>query len=1071
MLKEIPFGSITPAQLTPFAVPPGPPPITEDNLSLVTMSSIMAQQTLLLEEGRLPLETGLPLKVTARENVLLEKMAKELPNVSSSVDPAFRQAMQVIDAAREQDQKSWLRQLPEISDARVGRIVDIYLQLYDVEGIEQAGSLEDLLYLRPGLTPAQGYEKARIISLEGAVLFKLSQKGLALAKDEKLTPLAALNLSWWLHQPSPSSLADLSAAIYRPENKAIRMQAVILFNHSHYGHRSGDIAGLSPESLANIGINPLDEPEQPVIRAARALRVIHEGMHAPPAILHSSAAYLANGFAPKNAQGRYLKNQSPELTKMVLIGCGQIGFDAGSQQDFTQFLSLQHAVGSLAFSLKTTLKLHYQLQGKPLDKLDGMDTEQLYSLLLEEEQQLQQTGAVGYSPTLIFLSHFSQSNGTEALTVEQMALAFNRIAEPIDVQNLPLAVQSTFHRLKQLADNITDGIAIDLEQERFVSDLKAVAQRLEHTQPALHSLAQHKIYTTAQEKIAGQLDYLDMRLAYRHPPAVFNEEEAITAILQEKGVRDIRFARQYTYRQDPQFGFSQKEFDSPMNEFKRRRDASSHFVANMSMLGNNGRPIHVFDTLEAKKTAYYAQIKSHPALRASAIEVLIDEGQQPQGTVLQDKIKALAEDYQPESENARFWGNAWTKLENHWVCKLPVPNPMCSIARVEGPRYRNEKENMAAGMTAMVMEVSLLRGMEKGVTTAENPPQGVEPSQHPSLLADAAHIITNENSGIVETKTGANLSEEVIEPDSQKIQNPHGALIEVQRIALKDRAILSSTRPAWVRQGGGGAYWEVDLATGQDLGVVLKQGPQFIKPDRLLGGGPNRFSETHLLTNADFDWLEERALKQASTGISPCALVSSGVFTYLNTGEMSLAETFFEPLRNNIATSKSSGRFLHQLLEQFQREGIETETSIFEDNPNNFPNAFAQAIQLFPDRINIYPYDINAIKMEISQLQPGESIIFFPERSHLITIVQTANKEGLYVFDTNLINAEKLESIRSIPREIYERLLPELITQGDKKYLSGPGAADLLEMYFRPSSLRDSTAAAIIHYKGRVSPD
>ncbi|WP_408068332.1 OspG family effector kinase [Yersinia pekkanenii] len=46
-------------------------------------------------------------------------------------------------------------------------------------------------------------------------------------------------------------------------------------------------------------------------------------------------------------------------------------------------------------------------------------------------------------------------------------------------------------------------------------------------------------------------------------------------------------------------------------------------------------------------------------------------------------------------------------------------------------------------------------------------------------------------------------------------------------------------REAWVRPGGGASYWEVDLTTGKDLGVVLKQGPTFIKQGRLPGGGPS----------------------------------------------------------------------------------------------------------------------------------------------------------------------------------------------------------------------------------------
>lgn len=821
MLKETQLCSTTILR-PPFFTQPGSSPtiaelspsIEDDNLSLFTMSSIMAQLLSPLEERRLPL------KVTVRDHLLLEKMAKELPNVSSTSDPVFCQAIELIEGARNLDQKTWAQQFPEISDARVGRIVDLYLQLYDVEGIEHADGLEDLLELRAGLTVAQGYEKARIASLERDVLFKLSQKGLKLSTAEKrstaekLSPLAALSLVWWLHQESQPTLAELSAVIFRPEYKENRIQAAILYNHSHYGNRYGDIKGVSANALADWGMNQLDEPGQPIFSASKALRVIHEGMNAPPAIVQSSAAYLANGFAPKNTQGSYLTNQLPE---MILTGCNLVGFETCSQQDFTQFLDRQYPVGSLAFSLKTTLKLHYQLQGKSVDELDDKDTEQLYNLLLQEEKLLQQTGGVGYSPTVIFLSHFSQSNEVEPLTLTQMAQAFQRIAGSIEVAHLPDNVLSTFNRVELLADNIIHGTAIDVEQERFVLELKRLAQRSE-LNPSLYSLANAGLYKTEQEKIARQLDYLDKRLAYRHSPAAFDEDQAIIEILREKGVRDIHFPRQYTYRQDLQYDYPQKEFDSPLDEFKRRRNASNRFVANMSMFDNNGRPINVFDSLDIKKTEYYAQIKTHPALRAQAIEALIDRGERPEGSRLQHKIETLAEAYQPEFENTRFWGNAWTSLENHWVCKVPLPNPMCTIARVEGPGYRNDKEDMAAGMAAMVMEVSQLRGMERGVTTIANP-QGVK-------LLDSFEPET------VAVPTAAELAH-------QTIQSPHGTPIEVQWVKLKDPLAARGVRGAWVRQGGSGAYWEVDLSTGQDFGVVLKQGPEFIKQGRLAGGGPS----------------------------------------------------------------------------------------------------------------------------------------------------------------------------------------------------------------------------------------
>ncbi|MDR5017902.1 serine/threonine-protein kinase [Yersinia rochesterensis] len=799
-----------------FALP-WPALFAEENLSLHSLTP----RTITTQQIDSHAHLRLPIKVTARDDVVLEKMAAILPNVNSVSDPVFSQAMQLIDYSRDLGQRTWAQQFPEISDARVGRIVDLYLQLYDAEDVEHADSLEGLLNLRPGLTAAQGYEKARVISLDREIFFKLFQKGLTLSTEEELTPLAALSFVWWLQQEGKPTLAELSAAIYRAEHKDIRKQAAILYNHSHYGHRYGDIAGIPATDLDNWGMGQLDEPAQPVFSASKALRVIYEGMSAPPAIVQSPAAYLANGFAPKNAQGSYLTDQLPE---MILQGCNLVGFDTCSQQDFTQFLALQHPVGSLAFSLKTTLNLHYQLQGKNLDELDGKDTEQLYGLLVEEEIHLQQAGGVRYSPTVIFLSHFSQSNEVEPLTVEQIARAFKHIAGEIDAADLPDSAQSTFIRLQQLADYIIDGTAIDLEQVRFVSDLKILAPFFE-LNPPLYALTQRGLYKTEQQKIARQLDYLDMRLAYRHPPAAFDEDQAIREILREKGVRDIYFPRQYTYRRDLQHGYPQKEFDSPFDEFKRRRNASNHFVANMSMPGNNGRPINVFDTLDAKKSEYYAQIKAHPALRAQAIEALIDSGERPKGSRLQHKIESLAEDYQPESENTRFWGNAWTSLENHWVCKVPLPNPMCTIARVESPRYRNDKEGMAAGMTAMMMEASLLKGMERGVKMIENPPPGIKVES----IAEPVPTLP--------------------ELSRQTIQNPYGTPIEVQWVRLKDLSVSSGGREAWVRQGGSGAYWEVDLATGKDLGVVLKQGPEFIKQGRLPGGG----SSSSTLSGAKFN--------------------------------------------------------------------------------------------------------------------------------------------------------------------------------------------------------------------------
>ncbi|MFV8800819.1 hypothetical protein ACNSO8_19735 [Yersinia sp. LJYL362] len=821
MLKEIQLCSwdTTSSCSTPFASQLWFPPISEDNIALLTMSSIMAQLTYLMEEK------ALPLKVTARDDVLLEQMAKELPNVSSTADPVFSHAMQLIERSRELDQQTWIRQFPEISDARVGRIVDFYLQLHDVEGMEYAANLDDLTRLRPGLTPAQGYEKARIISLERETLFRLHQKGWALSQDEKLTPLAALSLAWRLYQQDKLTLAELSAAIYQPENKEIQLQAALLYNYSHYGNRYGEIAEIPTADLSNWELDQLGLPEQPVARAVTALRVIHEGMNDPPAILLSAQAYLANGFAPRNAQGSYLKRQSPELAEMILNGCVKIGFDICSQQDFTQFLDFEHAVGSLAFSLKITLKLHYQLQGKALVELEGKTTEQLYTLLLQEEAQLHQAGGGRYSPTAIFLSHFSQSNEIEPLTLDQAALAIKRTGGSIDVSHLSEDAQTAFNSIKQLADNIVADTAIDLEYERFEVELKALAQFLGPDQ-RLYILAHDRLYKTEPEKIERQLNYLDRRLAYRHSPAAFDDDQAIREILVENKVKDIYFPRQYIYRQDPQFGAAEKKVDSPFDEFKRRRDASDRTVANMSLIGNNGRLIDVVKTMKAKKDEYHVRIKSHPAIRAQAIEILITEGQRPVGEVLKNKINALTRDYLPESENARFWRNAWASLEEHWVCKLPLPNPMCTIARVEGPRSRHENENMAAGMVAMLMEAGQLRGMERGVKLIEPLSQGTAASGFPELSPTATEL------------------------DRQMIPSPHGKPIEVQRVELNDPQIADGMREAWVRQGSSGAYyWEVDLATGKDLGVVLKFGPEFTRQGRLLGGGPS-LSKT---TNPDFN--------------------------------------------------------------------------------------------------------------------------------------------------------------------------------------------------------------------------
>ncbi|MGT3178835.1 OspG family effector kinase [Yersinia enterocolitica] len=756
MLKETQLCSwaVPQSSFAPFAAPPCFPPIAEDNIELLTLSSIMAELSYLWEEN------SLRLKATQSGH-----------------------------------------------------------EFY-AERTAYVGTVEDLLHSSPELTAVHGNEKSHIISLEQGIFSKLSQKGLTFSKDEKLTPLAALSLVWWLHQEHQPTVDELSAVIYRPENKEIRLQAAILYNHSHYGNRYGEIADISTADLNDWGMKKLSAPENPVSRAVRALRVIHDGINARPAILQSletklpPEAYLANGFAPKNVQGSYLKREPADLGKMILAGCGQIGFDTCRQQDFTQFLDFEHAVGSLAFSLKTTLKLHYQLQGKALAELEGKNTEQLYKLLLQEEEQLHQAGGGRYSPTAIFLSHFSQSNEVEPLNFEQAAIVFNGVAKNIDVSHLSAKAQMGFGIIKRAADNIVARKAMDIEYLRFSIELKELAKFLEPSHP-LYILAHYRLYKTEPEKIERQLDYLDMRFAYRAPPKIFNDDEAIHNIPIENKIKDIYFPRQYVYRQDPQFGFSEKKFDSPFDEFKRRRDASNRFVANMSMPGNNGRSIDVYKTLDEKKNEYYERLKSSQALLAKAIEKLIDDGQRPVSWALQNKINALASDYRPESENARFWRNAWTSLEEHWVCKLPLPNPMCTIARVEGPRSRNEKENMAAGMVSMLMEVGQLRGMERGVKLIENTPQGVNLLESPELLPTAPEL------------------------DRQTIQSPHGKPIEIQRIELKDPQMADGIREAWVRQGSSGAYyWEVDLATGKDLGVVMKQGPEFSPQGRLPGGGP-----------------------------------------------------------------------------------------------------------------------------------------------------------------------------------------------------------------------------------------
>lgn len=384
----------------------------------------------------------------------------------------------------------------------------------------------------------------------------------------------------------------------------------------------------------------------------------------------------------------------------------------------------------------------------------------------------------------------------------------------MDVSHWSKDARQVFDSIKQMADNIVAGTAIDVEHERFVSDLKSLAQRLKPGHP-LHTLVHYRLYTSEPEKIVRQLNYLNMRLAYSHLPAAFDDDQAIRAILIEAGVKNIDDSRGYRYRySDPH-----KQNDSPVNEFKRRRAASNRFVANMSMPGKNGRSIDVFKTMAAKKAEYNAKIKANQigfewAVRSLAIKTLIEKGLRPEGSALQDKINAIIEGYRPELENTCFWRNAWTSLEEHWVCKLPLPNPMCTIARVEGPRSRNENEDMAAGMVAMVMEAGMLRGMERGVKLIENPAQRANGLGSPERLPAAPEL------------------------DRQTIQNPHGKPIEVQQVVLKDPQIADGMRKAWVRQGSSGAYyWEVDFSTGKDLGVVMKQGPQFSRQGRLPRGG------------------------------------------------------------------------------------------------------------------------------------------------------------------------------------------------------------------------------------------
>ncbi|HFF1619335.1 TPA: hypothetical protein ACGBIE_001295 [Yersinia enterocolitica] len=798
MLKETQLCSwaATMPWSAPFSAQPWAPPIAEDNIALLTMSSIMAELSSLWEKnsGRL--------KATESDNEFYAKR------------------------------------------------------------IAYAGEVDDLSHSSPELTAAHRNESSYIINLEQGIFSKLSQKGLTLSKDEKLTPLAALSLVWWLNQEHQPTVDELSAVIYRPENKDIRLQAAILYNHSHYGNRYGEIADISNADLNDWGMRKLSAPENPVSRAVRALRVIHDGTNARPAILQSLktklplAAYLSNGFAPKNAQGSYLIKASPELGDMVLTGCGQIGFDTCGQQDFTQFIDTQkkdfdityaefilgkkpeiklvegtagrkpdiiYAVGSLAFSLKTTLRLHYQLQGKAINGLVQQSTEQLYELLLREEEQLHQAGGVRYSPTAIFLSHFSQSNEVEPLTLRQAASVIKHTGGSMDVSHLSKDAQQVFDSIKQLAGNIVAGTAIDVEYDRFEVELKALAQlpQLKPEHP-LHTLVHYRLYKSEQEKIQRQLDYLNMRLAYGHLPAVFDRDQAIEEILIDNNVKNIYSSRNYIYGQDPQFGSSKKKDDSPFGEFKERLDGSDRTAGNMS-----GMFLDVFKAMAAKQTEYYEFIQSHPAIHALAIKTLIDEGKRPAGGTLQDNINALADGYRPESVNARFWRRAWTSLEEHWVCKLPLPNPMCTIARVEGPRSRNENENMAAGMVAMVMEAGQLRGMERGVKLIENPPPGVKPTV--SLAPPPRPAVPSD----------LPVGEGELTQTRQTIPNPRGEPIEVQRVALKDPLALDGMRQAWVRQGGGGAaYWEVDLATGKDLGVVLKEGPEFIKQGRLPGGGP-----------------------------------------------------------------------------------------------------------------------------------------------------------------------------------------------------------------------------------------
>ena len=210
------------------------------------------------------------------------------------------------------------------------------------------------------------------------------------------------------------------------------------------------------------------------------------------------------------------------------------------------------------------------------------------------------------------------------------------------------------------------------------------------------------------------------------------------------------------------------------------------------------------------------------------------------------------------------------------------------------------------------------------------------------------------------------------------------------------------------------------------------------------------FDSQGVLSEESLQWLQGVALNPARAAKGPCALVSAGIFTFLNTGSCDAADSWFDEMRRNSMAGKDCNMSTADVIERLRDSGMHVEVDVFlprrilEGDRYGYGHG-SLAGRLGAQVAREHAFDRSDVAACLGRLGPGQANLLFVDTSHVIAVARDRNE--LFVFDTAL-NPHK-DWLELGPRALEEarRMQPYLFTPSEGKVERGTSAQRLLESY------------------------